>query len=239
MDLSWYTFGLSLAVVFVGAFAQATAGFGLALVVVPVLGQVNPDWVPGPILWVTFLLSAVIVWRDGRSIDRRTLVVPMLGQILGILLALMILGRVTPRVISILTGSIVLFAVVLSAFGFRVHPKPPHFVVAGTLAGFMGTTASIPGPPLALLHQDASPARLRATMAHFFVVGNGLALLGLAWTGRFGMDEMIAGLTVFPAAGLGYGAASLTADRLSASWIRRLILLFSAAGALILIYRAS
>ena len=239
MDLSWYTLGLALVVVFVGAFAQGTAGFGLALVVVPVLGQVNPEWVPGPILLVTFLLSLVIVWRDGGTIDRRTLVIPMLGQVLGILLALMVLGWVTPQLISLLTGSVVLLAVVLSAVGLRVDPAPPQFVLAGTLAGFMGTTASIPGPPLALLHQDASPVRLRGTMAHFFVVGNGLALLGLAWTGRLGVDEVMAGLTVFPAAGLGYGAASLTADRLPASWIRRLILLFSASGALVLIYRAT
>lgn len=239
MDLSWYTLGLALVVVFFGAFAQGTAGFGLALVAVPVLGQVNPDWVPGPILLVTFLLSLVIVFRDGRTIDRRVLVIPMLGQAAGVLLALVVLGWISPRMISILTGSVVLFAVALSAFGLRAQPSPPLFVVAGTLAGFMGTTASIPGPPLALLHQDIAPVRLRATMAHFFMVGNGLALLGLTWTGRMGLDELRAGLSVLPAAALGYGAASLTAERWPASFIRRIILVFSAAGALVLIYRSS
>ena len=239
MEFSWPALALPFVVFFLGAFAQGTVGFGLALVAVPVLGQVNPDWVPGPILGVTFLLSLVIALRDGSLVDRRALVVPMFGQVVGIGLALIVLGAVTPRAISILTGSIVLMAVGLSSFGLRVRRTRRSFVVAGALAGFMGTTASIPGPPLALLHQGESPTRLRATMAHFFVVGNGLALIGLAWTRRLDLEEIQASLVVFPVAALGYWTASRTADRLSASLIRGLVLVFSAFGAVMLIYRAT
>ena len=176
MEFSWLSFALPIAVVFVGGFTQGTVGFGLALVVVPVLGQVNPEWVPGPILLVTLLLSVVIVWREGRDVDRRALVVPMLGQFIGIGAALIVLAWIAPWTLSILTGSIVLVTVALSSLGLRIHPTAPSLVVAGTLAGFMGTTASIPGPPLALLHQHVSPSHRRGTLAYFFVVGNSLSL---------------------------------------------------------------
>ena len=184
MEFSWLAFALPVAVVFVGGFTQGTVGFGLALVVVPVLGQVNPEWVPGPILLVTLLLSVLIVWREGRDVDRRALVVPMLGQLIGIGAALTVLAWIAPWTLSILTGSMVLVAVALSSLGLRIQPTAPSLVVAGTLAGFMGTTASIPGPPLALLHQHVSPSHRRGTLAYFFVVGNSLSLAGLAWTGE-------------------------------------------------------
>ena len=76
-------------------------------------------------------------------------------------------------------------------------------------------------------------------MSQFFVVGNGLGLIGLAWTGRLSLDEVQASLLVFPAAALGYWTASRTAGYLPASLIRWLVLVFSALGALMLIYRAS
>lgn len=239
MEFSWLSFALPIAVVFVGGFTQGTVGFGLALVVVPVLGQVNPEWVPGPILLVTLLLSVVIVWREGRDVDRRALVVPMLGQLIGIGAALIVLAWIAPWTLSILTGSIVLVAVALSSLGLRIQPTAPSLVVAGTLAGFMGTTASIPGPPLALLHQHVSPTHMRGTLAYFFVVGNSLSLVGLAWTGRLSLDQIGAGLILFPAAVLGYAGSSLVVDRLPAALIRRLVLIFSAFGAVLLIYKAS
>jgi len=239
MEFSWTSLALPVAVVFVGGFTQGTVGFGLALVVVPVLGLVNPEWVPGPILLVTLLLSMLIVWREGRQVDRRALLVPMMGQLLGIGVALIVLGWIAPQPLSILTGSIVLLAVALSGLGLRVRPTSPSLVVAGTLAGFMGTTASIPGPPLALLHQHVSPAHRRGTLAYFFVVGNSLSLAGLAWTGRLSLNDMGVGLILFPAAVFGYVGAVLLAHRLPASFIRRLVLIFSAIGAVMLIYKAS
>ena len=236
-DVSWVTLGLALLVVFLGALAQGLFGFGLALMAAPVLIYLNPNWVPGPILVTMLILSLAISWRERGAVDRRTLGVPMSGQALGVVVALGVLSWIEPRNLSLLIGAMILIAVSLSLFGLKVAPRPGSLLAAGVLSGFMGTTASIPGPPLALLHQDVSPGRLRGTLAHFFVVGNAFSLLGLTWTGRFTLSALAAGLILVPAAALGFWASTRMADHFGGSRIRQGVLLFSSLGAFGLIYR--
>lgn len=238
MDFAWTALALALAVVFVGALAQGTVGFGLALVVAPVLAQLDPAWVPGPVLLVMLGLSCVMAWRERQHVDRRALRVPMVGQGLGIALALAVLVWVDPRWLQLLVGTVIGLAVLLSSLGVQPEPRPTSLAVAGTLAGFMGTTAGIPGPPLALLYRHSPPVRLRGVMAHFFIVGNTLSLIGLAWAGRFSARECLLGLVLLPAAFVGYAVATRLGDRLDGAPIRVGVLIFSGLGALSLIYRS-
>ncbi|MFP6641447.1 MAG: sulfite exporter TauE/SafE family protein [Myxococcota bacterium] len=238
MDFAWTALAVALAAVFVGAVAQGTVGFGLALVAAPVLAQLDPAWVPGPVLLVMLGLSCVMAWRERHHVDRRALRVPMLGQGVGIALALAVLGWVDPRSLQILIGMLIGLAVLLSSLGVNLEPRRVSLAVAGTLAGFMGTTAAIPGPPLALLYRNGPPARLRGVMAHFFIVGNTLSLMGLAWMGRFGGSELVLGLVLLPAAFAGYAVATRLGDRLEGAPIRVGVLIFSGLGALSLIYRS-
>ena len=238
MDFTYVAVLIALAIVFVGALVQGTFGFGLALVAAPVLLQLDAAWVPGPVLLVMLGLSCAIGWRERQVVDRPALVVPIAGQVLGIVTALVVLGWAEPRSIQVLIGSVILVAVLLSSVGLKLEPQPGSLLVAGTLAGFMGTTASIPGPPLALLHQNVPPARLRGTLAHFFVVGNTLSLIGLGWTGRLGLAELAMGLVLLPAAAAGYLASVRLGRRLDGPRVRAAVLIFSGLGALGLIYRS-
>ena len=52
-------------IVVVGALVQGSVGMGLGLVTVPFLLQVDPVFVPGPVLASGFLLSLLMVCRGG------------------------------------------------------------------------------------------------------------------------------------------------------------------------------
>lgn len=74
--------------------------------------------------------------------------------------------------------------------GLRLRPSRSVLVGAGMMSAIMGTITSISGPPMALVYQDASGARLRATMSSFFWVGTVMSLVVLRLVGRFGEDEV-------------------------------------------------
>ena len=64
--------------------------------------------------------------------------------------------------------------------GVRVRPNEHSLSVAGVLSGFMGTTAAVTGPPVALVYQRLPGPALRATMARFFLAASVLTIVVLS-----------------------------------------------------------
>jgi uncharacterized membrane protein YfcA len=226
---------MALALMAIGALVQGSIGFGLALVAAPLLVRIDPSLVPGPLMFAGLPLVSLIAWRERQSYDLRALRWPLVGQLGGTVIALLVLRAVSRDAISLLIGSVILLAVLLSLVGLSIRPSARNLFGAGTLAGFMGTTASIPGPPLALVHQHVAPSRMRGTMAPFLMIGNALSLTGLWWAGRFGASDMQSGLILMPGAVAGFLVSGWTAGRVDQGLLRRAVLLLSSlsAGALI------
>ncbi len=59
-------------------------------------------------------------------------------------------------------------------------------VLAGAASGVLGTATAIGGPPMALVWQRNTGARLRGTMSGFFLVGSVMSIAALAvdWSHR-------------------------------------------------------
>tara|TARA_B100001105_G_C22368054_1_gene433600 strand:- start:1042 stop:1461 length:420 start_codon:yes stop_codon:yes gene_type:complete len=127
-------------------------------------------------------------------------------------------------------GSLILFAVLLSASGLQLPPTPKSLIGAGTLSGFMGTTSSIGGPPMALLYQGTEGIRLRGTLAVFFTIGVVISLVALAAVGRFGLRELSLGLLLQPGILAGFFLSSRMAGILDHGYTRQAVL--SVAGVL-------
>src|SRR6185369_15778614 len=88
------------------------------------------------------------------------------GSVLGATL----LASLPPRSVSLAVGLVVLAGVAMTASGIHLRPRRSTLLAAGVLSGFMGTTAAIGGPPIALIYQHAEGPRLRGTLAGYFVV---------------------------------------------------------------------
>jgi uncharacterized membrane protein YfcA len=222
----------------VGALVQGTLGFGQALVAAPLLVLISPSLVPAPLLVLAIALNVLIGWRERAYLDLRGLRWPLAGQVAGTVVAIGMLEVSSQRTISLVLAASVLLAVGLSALGLRLDPTRRNLGLAGTLAGFMGTTSSMPGPPLALVHQHVPGHRLRATMVPFFIMGATFSIIGLTASGRMGFHDVEMGLLLVPAMAVGFGLSRWTIEWVSPELLRRCVLALSALAAVFLIQQS-
>ena len=217
---------IAVTLIFVGAYVQTAVGFGLAVIAAPVLFFVNPAFVPAPVTVCALVLSL------------RGLGAAVIGRIPGSLAGAALLLYMDQNLLSLWIGVSVLFAVIVSMSQLRWHPTQFRMGVAGFLSGFMGTSTSIGGPPMALLWQHQNVALIRANLAAFFVVSCLISLIILAPIGRFGMAEVQLSLPLIPVTLAGFWVARKTMDAISPPHIRLASLLLCASSGLYAVYAA-
>jgi uncharacterized membrane protein YfcA len=225
-------------VVAVGSLLQGAVGFGLSLIAAPLVTLIDPTLVPGPLLMAAFVLPMLTARRDRSWIDLRGVRWALVGRVPGSMLGAAMLTGLSPRYMSLAVGLVVLAGVAMTASGIHLRPRAPTLLVAGVLSGFMGTTAAIGGPPLALVYQHAEGPRLRGTLAGYFVVAAAISIAVLAAAGRFGRHDVIAGAALLPGVALGYVASHRFARWVDRGFTRPAVLLVSALAALVLVVRA-
>ena len=121
--------------------------------------------------------------------------------------------------------------------GLNFRPVRPVLLGAGALSGIMGTIASIGGPPIALVYQDARGDRLRGTLSSFFLIGTALSLTALRLIGRFGADEVRLTLLLLPGLLVGFVMSRWTAAVVDRGYTRRAVLAVAGFTGLLVIIR--
>lgn len=220
--------------VFLGAVVQGSVGFGLALVVVPVLTLVRPEALPATILLVIMPMAILMAVRERRAFDdARGLIYLLSGRLVGTLGGVGLLALVPDQYLSVLFGGLVAVAALASAASPKVPLRGSTRAAGGFASGVMGTAAGIGGPPLALVYQSRSGPEVRSTLAVVFSVGTAISLVALALFGRVGLDHLLLSLKLLPALLLGLWAARFLTGLLAKGWLRPAILLFAAASGLL------
>lgn len=212
-----------------GALVQGSIGFGMALVAAPLLALIDPILVPGPTIAVGLVVSGLVALRDRDAMDFAALKSAVPGLLVGSMVAATMLTFIAADRIGVTLGTLVLVAVLLSLVGLHVPPTPRNLFYASMLAGFMNTTASIPGPPLALVYQRASGPRLRATLAPLFISSGLISLAMLTAFGRFGRVELALALLLVPGILAGLALSAYTSRRVDQGSVRYAVLIVAAA----------
>jgi uncharacterized membrane protein YfcA len=220
-----------------GAAVQGSVGFGLSLVTVPLVFLIDPSFVPGPVLCVAIVLTLLLSHRERRSIDFHGVAWVLTGRIPGTLLGAAALVMLAGDVLSVLFGVLVLLAVASSALRLVVQPKRWSLASVGVLSGFMGTTAALGGPPVALLLQNLPGARMRGTLSGIFLVGASVSLLALVAISRFGRQELVLAIALLPGVLLGFGISGFVAPILDRGYTRAAVLVMASVAALVAIGR--
>jgi uncharacterized membrane protein YfcA len=221
-----------------GSLLQASIGFGIALFVVPLLVLLNPAFVPGPMLFASLFLAAIMGVRGRSAIDRPKLSYALGGLFLGTVVAASGLAIIPADWLPKLFGILILAAVAISASGVHVSLTKVNLIFAGVVSGIMGTVAGIHGPPIALLYQREAGPIVRTTLAVFFFLAYSAALLALGSVGLFGWGELLAGFAIAPGVIGGYLIARFTTRLLDKGhWLRIAILIVAALSAISLIFR--
>ena len=204
----------STVVVAFGAFVQGSVGFGVALVSVPFLVSLDPRFVPGPMIVAGTYLTILMAVRERMAIDWLGLKWAVAGRVPGILLALFVLTAVSAEQMRPLTGALVLLGVAMTASGVELRPNAANLLGAGLLSGFMGTTSSIGGPPIALVYQHQSGPELRGTLSGYFIIAGAMSLAALVAARQFSLTDLWLGLALTPGISLGFFLSQFGVKRL-------------------------
>jgi uncharacterized membrane protein YfcA len=221
-----------------GAFVQSSIGFGMAVVAAPFIIVVTPDLMPGALLVTSFSLPVVQLTHGPRDIAWRPLGWALTARLLVTPLGVAAVALLSVRAISVVTGLLVLLTVAASVSALKVRATPVTSGVAGAIAGFSGTAASIGGPFLALVLQHERPTRVRATLSAFFLGGALMAVTGLAVAGEFTVTQLVVGVVWIPFIALGYALAGPARARLDRDRLRKAVLVFCVIASVSVIVRA-
>lgn len=236
-DVWPFVVAAALAVV-AGAAVQSTVGLGLGLVGAPVLSLLDPTLMPGALMVAVIVLPVLTLVQERRHIDWRAVAWGLPARLPGTVLGVWVVAVLPPRALAGAVGAMVLVAVLLSLRSFRVRITPASLVAAGALSGFAGTATSIGGPPMALLYQYEEPARVRATLAAFFLFGGLLSLTALGVGGQLDTRILVVGAAGLPLVALGFAVGVALRDRVRAGPLRLGMLAVVAASAIALLVQA-
>jgi uncharacterized membrane protein YfcA len=190
-----------VAAVCVAGVVRGFAGFGSAMIIMPVASSVL-----SPVEAVTFLICAELVgplpnvpaaWREGTRRDAGFLVI---GALLALPLGLWALSLLDPVQFGWIVSGTVIVLLALTASGWRLKRglSPRLIVGTGALGGFMTGFAGLPGPPVIMLYM-ASSLPVRVIRANFllYLVALDLMLFAMLWSfGMMNWSIVVLGLLV-------------------------------------------
>jgi len=218
-----------------GGFVQSGIGLGLGLVAAPVVTLLDPALMPGSMLVAGASLPVLILAREALHTDWPGVSWALAGRVAGTVGGIWVLAAMSLRALGIVVGGMVLAVVALSIREAVVPRNRVTLVTAGVISGVTGTATSIGGPPVALLYQDQSGPRVRATLSVYFTIGNSIALAALAATGHLPERDVVVGLVFVGCAAVGFAAAAGLRRFLDAGRTRAAVLAAAAGSALALI----
>lgn len=226
-------------IVALGALVQGTVGYGMALVAAPLLALVEPTYVPVPLILLTSAHAVLAAVRDVQHADWTGIGWAMAGRLPGTGLGVLAVVALSPRVFALLVGLGVLICVLLSLLSWRPRPRPGSLLLAGLVSGAGGTAASIGGPPLALLYQEAAGPRVRGTIGGYFVLGSVISLAALAAAGQVTGESLGRTAALAPFLLIGFALSGPARRVLDNGWTRRAVLSVAAASAALLLGRVA
>ncbi|HTO50238.1 MAG TPA: sulfite exporter TauE/SafE family protein [Burkholderiales bacterium] len=223
--------------VLAGACVQGASGIGFALFAAPIVALRLPELVPGPMIVLGGAVSLLAALREYRQIDLRTTGLALAGRVPGSITAGLAVGLLPRSAFAGIFAAMILAAVALSLVGWRVRANVPALLTAGFASGFMGTMTSVGTPPMAIVLQHAEPARLRATVGGFLVVGALISVAVLAVAGRFGTRDLELSVGLLAPLALGFALSSHLIRRLDPRRVRQTALAICAVSAIALLVR--
>lgn len=175
--------------VFIAGLVRGFAGFGSAMIIMPVASSVLT-----PVEAVLFLICAELVgplpnaraaWRDGTP---REVGVLVLGALLALPLGVWALSTMDATAFGWIVSGSVLVLLLLTVSGWRLRGELTRRMIVGTgaVGGFMTGFAGIPGPPVIMLYM-ASKLPIKVIRANFLLYLVCLDLLLFAMLWGFGM----------------------------------------------------
>ncbi|MPY80771.1 MAG: TSUP family transporter [Actinophytocola sp.] len=225
-------------VLLLGALVQGVVGYGMNLVVAPLLTLIDPSLVPVPLLLIASVHALLAAAREHDHADWKGVGWAMAGRLPGIAIGVAVVALLPQGPFAIAVALAVLSCVGLSLLTWRPSPTPRSLLVAGVASGTFGTAAAIGGPPIALLYQHAAGPTIRATMAVYFAVGTLASVGALALSGQVHGDPVLHAALLLPFLVAGFWLSTPLRRFIDGPWMRPAVLIVAITSAFVLLGRA-
>ncbi|MEP2530961.1 sulfite exporter TauE/SafE family protein [Shimia sp.] len=190
-----------IGIAFIAGLVRGFAGFGTAMIYLPVAGQFLPP------IWAILTLAVMDligplpnlpqVWKDAHRRDLVRLIVGMLVLMpVGIAVLLVSDPGVFRYGVSIL--GLGLLALLISGFRYRGTLRAPMIFGIGGVSGFLGGVVGMPGPPVILFYMASphGPAIIRANTMLFLLSYDVLVLVMFSIQGLISAVPVALGLAL-------------------------------------------
>ncbi|MBR9827307.1 MAG: sulfite exporter TauE/SafE family protein [Oceanospirillales bacterium] len=194
---------LAVLVVAAGVFVQSRIGIGYGLLAAPILYQLNPAYVPVPILMVGFTLAVVMVIQGVRTLRWQRILPAIAARVPGAWCGALLVQAMSQALLGLLLGATLLLATLLSWQTIKLRTTTTSMTLGGFFSGLIGTATGIGGPPMALVYQEHDPATAKAELAGFFLVGTLISLAMLYSAGQLAGSHLWLALKLLPGVALG------------------------------------
>ncbi|OGP63855.1 MAG: hypothetical protein A2169_06570 [Deltaproteobacteria bacterium RBG_13_47_9] len=179
---------LSGTVLFAAGFLSGLAGFGNALLSIPMLGLFLDIKTVIPVACLSALaVQSFILYQLWDYLDFNKIRPLLLSAIPGVFIGIVILKYSRKEIIQVIFGATLVFyslykLIVKQTCGNRNRQQPYLF---GLLSGFMGGAVGASGPPIIIYtHMQQWPKDIiKVTMQGYFILSDLLILIGQMVTG--------------------------------------------------------
>jgi uncharacterized membrane protein YfcA len=178
--MEWGAVAFAVGVVLLASTAQSVAGFGFALIAVPLFVTVLD--VRDAVVLTTLLgvvNTGILAVTNRRNVPWSTVLPLLAGAIAGMPAGLAVLLLAPPDAIRLLVAAATLLMTVALLRGFRLESRSLLVELGvGGVSGSLNTSTGTNGPPVVLYLQgrEFPPEEFRAALAVFFVTCNVITL---------------------------------------------------------------
>jgi uncharacterized protein len=173
VPMEWHALALAALMAFIAAAVRGLTGFGMAIILVPLLGMIIP---PAQAVILAILLQVMIgpveIRKSLAHCERPSTFIIAGAAVLATPVGLWLLTLSTPD-----TARLIIAGLAIAAFLLVIMPKSPHgrpglplTVGTGITAGLLTGFAAMPGPPVVpyYLQGSVKPQTARASMMSIF-----------------------------------------------------------------------
>jgi uncharacterized protein len=210
------------------AFVQSAAGFGFALMAVPLMAlAVNTRQAVVVATMLSLCTSSLQAWTGRHDIDRVVARRLILACFVGMPFGLAVFLAVDEGALRVMLGVSILAMVALLARGLDLTGRGSGVDwVAGFVSGVLSTSLSTNGPPLVFVLQGRQfePTAFRATLRTIFAATGVVSLTAFLVTGQVTRESLIAFAYAVPATAVGLVAGERLQPHLDGDRFRPMVL---------------
>ena len=236
----WVLVVIGLIVVAAG-FIQGLVGFGSGLVMVPILVLIiEPKVLIPAVLIHGLIMNGALAFEARKNIQRGRIAPILLGGLIGLPIGVYLLVFLSPDVLKIIIGLVIIIfgSLLLSGKNFLLKRERIFSIPIGITSGLLNGSVSMSGPPVILFfaNQGVMKDNFRANLVTYFYILNIITLMADAVVGLISEDVLIFAGSTLPFALLGIFIGTKVSKKVNEKVFRRIaLILVSMAGLVSLI----